>query len=54
MNSTFLDFEQPLADLDAKIRELGDAGEGHSLDIDSEIGALRDGCAGRHRTSSTT
>lgn len=42
MNSTFLDFEQPLADLDAKIRELGDAGEGHSLDIDSEIGALRD------------
>ena len=42
MNPTFLDFEQPLADLDAKIRELGDAGEGHSLDIDSEIGALRD------------
>ena len=42
MNPNFLDFEKPIAELDAKIQELTHAGEGHSLDIQDEIGKLRD------------
>jgi acetyl-CoA carboxylase carboxyl transferase subunit alpha len=42
MNPNFLDFEKPIAELDTKIQELTHAGEGHSLDIQEEIGKLRD------------
>jgi acetyl-CoA carboxylase carboxyl transferase subunit alpha len=42
MNPNFLDFEQPIAELDAKIQELTHAGQGHSLDIEDEVGKLRD------------
>jgi acetyl-CoA carboxylase carboxyl transferase subunit alpha len=42
MNPNFLDFEQPIAELDAKIQELTHAGQGNALDISDEIGKLRD------------
>ncbi|MBN8728501.1 MAG: acetyl-CoA carboxylase carboxyltransferase subunit alpha [Xanthomonadales bacterium] len=41
MNPNFLDFEQPLADLDAKIQELRNAGSGHALNIEDEVATLR-------------
>ena len=42
MNPNYLDFEQPIADLEAKIQELRQASQGSSLDADPEIQALRD------------
>ncbi|HET7556684.1 MAG TPA: acetyl-CoA carboxylase carboxyltransferase subunit alpha [Rhodanobacteraceae bacterium] len=42
MNPNFLDFEQPIAELDAKIQELTHAGQGNALDISDEVGKLRD------------
>ena len=42
MNPNFLDFEQPIAELDAKIQELRHASRGQSLNIDAEIVALQD------------
>ena len=42
MNPNFLDFEQPIAELDAKIQELRHASRGQSLNIDAEIAALED------------
>ncbi|HJU08194.1 MAG TPA: acetyl-CoA carboxylase carboxyltransferase subunit alpha [Rhodanobacteraceae bacterium] len=42
MNPNFLDFEQPIAELDARIRELTHAGQGSAVDIDEEVGRLRD------------
>ncbi len=36
MNPNYLDFEQPLADLEAKIEELRQAGAGSEIDIDRE------------------
>jgi acetyl-CoA carboxylase carboxyl transferase subunit alpha len=42
MNPNFLDFEQPIAELDAKIQELTHAGQGNALDISDEIVKLRD------------
>ena len=36
MNPNYLDFEQPLADLEAKIEELRQAGAGNAIDIDRE------------------
>lgn len=40
MNPNFLDFEQPIADLDAKIQELRRASHGQAFEIDEEIGKL--------------
>ena len=40
MNPNFLDFEQPIAELDAKIQELRNAGSGHALNIEDEIATL--------------
>ncbi len=40
MNAQFLDFEQPIAELDAKIRELRHASDGQAFNIDEEIGKL--------------
>jgi acetyl-CoA carboxylase carboxyl transferase subunit alpha len=42
MNPNYLDFEQPIADLEAKIQELRHANSGPAVDIDSEIHALQD------------
>jgi len=41
MNPNFLDFEQPIAELDAKIQELRLASRGQAIDIDAEIANLR-------------
>ena len=40
MNAHFLDFEQPIAELDAKIRELRHASDGQAFNIDEEVGKL--------------
>jgi acetyl-CoA carboxylase carboxyl transferase subunit alpha len=42
MNPNFLDFEQPIADLEAKIQELGRASSGQSVNIDAEVGGLQE------------
>ena len=42
MNPNFLDFEQPIADLEAKISELRHASTGPAVDIESEIRGLED------------
>jgi acetyl-CoA carboxylase carboxyl transferase subunit alpha len=42
MNPNFLDFEQPIAELDAKIQELRHASHGSAFNIEDEIGRLKD------------
>jgi len=42
MNPNFLDFEQPIAELDAKIHELRHASQGQAFNIDEEIRRLQD------------
>ncbi|RMR83944.1 Acetyl-coenzyme A carboxylase carboxyl transferase subunit alpha, partial [Pseudomonas coronafaciens pv. striafaciens] len=42
MNPNFLDFEQPIADLQAKIEELRLVGNDNSLNIGDEISRLQD------------
>ena len=42
MNPNFLDFEQPIADLEAKIQELRRASDGHSVNIDAEVEGLQE------------
>ena len=42
MNPNFLDFEQPIADLEAKIVELGRASTGQSVNIDVEVSGLQE------------
>jgi len=42
MNPNYLDFEQPIADLEAKIHELRQASNGPAVNIDTEINALQD------------
>ena len=42
MNPNFLDFEQPIAELDAKIEELRHASDGQALNIDEEVRRLRE------------
>jgi len=42
MNPNFLDFEQPIAELEAKIEELRHASHGQAVDIDEEVGRLRE------------
>lgn len=44
MNPAFLDFEQPIAELEAKIQELRYASQGNALNIEEEIGRLKDKC----------
>ncbi len=41
MNPNFLDFEQPIAELEDKLRELTAAGHDHAIDVDDEVGKLR-------------
>ncbi len=38
---TFLDFEKPIAALDARIKELRETAESGALDIDAEIAKLQ-------------
>jgi acetyl-CoA carboxylase carboxyl transferase subunit alpha len=42
MNPNFLDFEQPIAELEAKISELRHASHGSAFNIDEEIAKLRE------------
>jgi acetyl-CoA carboxylase carboxyl transferase subunit alpha len=42
MNPNFLDFEQPIADLEAKIQELRRASTGQSVNIDVEVSGLQE------------
>jgi acetyl-CoA carboxylase carboxyl transferase subunit alpha len=42
MNPNFLDFEQPIAELEAKIEELRHASDGQAFNIDEEVGRLRE------------
>jgi acetyl-CoA carboxylase carboxyl transferase subunit alpha len=39
--ATFLDFEKPIAELDARVAELRETAEAGALNIDSEIGRLQ-------------
>ncbi|GIX34115.1 MAG: acetyl-coenzyme A carboxylase carboxyl transferase subunit alpha [Lysobacterales bacterium] len=47
MSRVFLDFEQPIAELEAKIEELRHASSGSAVDIEEEIGRLREKIAAR-------
>ncbi|MBW8824498.1 MAG: acetyl-CoA carboxylase carboxyltransferase subunit alpha [Xanthomonadales bacterium] len=42
MNPNYLDFEQPIADLEAKIQELRQASTGPGVNIDNEVRALQE------------
>jgi len=42
MNPNFLDFEQPIADLETKIQELRRASTGQSVNIDTEVSGLQE------------
>jgi acetyl-CoA carboxylase carboxyl transferase subunit alpha len=42
MNPNFLDFEQPIAELEAKIQELRRASKGPAVNIDAEVAGLQD------------
>jgi len=44
MNPAFLDFEQPIAELEGKIQELRYASQGNAMNIEEEIGKLKDKC----------
>ncbi len=42
MNPNYLDFEQPIAELEAKIEELRLVGDGSDINLSDEVGKLRD------------
>ena len=42
MNPNFLEFEQPIAELEAKIEELRHASDGQAFNIEDEVGRLRE------------
>ena len=54
MNPNYLDFEQPIADLEAKIQELRNASAGPAVNVEAEVHALRTSCACAPRRSSAT
>ena len=41
MNATYLDFEKPIAELEAKIQDLRHASHGPALDVEAEVRGLR-------------
>lgn len=47
MNPNYLDFEQPIAELEAKIRELRNVGSDNSLNLEEEIQRLEAKCSDR-------
>jgi len=44
MSSTYLDFEQPIAEMEAKLAELRNVGSNHELNLDDEIRRLETRC----------
>ena len=40
MNPNYLDFEQPIADLESKIQDLRNASTGPAVNVDTEVRAL--------------
>ena len=42
MNPNYLDFEQPIADLEARIQDLRSASAGPAVNVDAEVHALKD------------
>jgi acetyl-CoA carboxylase carboxyl transferase subunit alpha len=50
MNPNYLDFEQPIAELEAKIRELRNVGSGVSMNLEEEIQRLEQKCRERTET----
>src|SRR6056297_1841228 len=44
MSSTYLDFEQPIAEMEAKLAELRNVGSSHELNLDDEIRRLETRC----------
>ena len=42
MNPNYLDFEQPIADLEAKLQDLRSASAGPAVNVDAEVHALQD------------
>ena len=42
MNPNYLDFEQPIADLESKIKDLRNASAGPAVNVDAEVKALED------------
>lgn len=44
MSSTYLDFEQPIAEMEAKLAELRNVGSSHELNLDDEIQRLETRC----------
>ena len=42
MNPNYLDFEQPIADLESKIKDLRSASAGPAVNVDAEVKALED------------
>ena len=42
MNPNYLDFEQPIADLETKIQDLRNASTGPAVNVDTEVRALQD------------
>ncbi len=46
MNPNFLEFEQPIAELEAKIEELRNVGSDNEININEEIGRLESKCSG--------
>ncbi|HEX7991121.1 MAG TPA: acetyl-CoA carboxylase carboxyltransferase subunit alpha [Stenotrophomonas sp.] len=42
MNPNYLDFEQPIADLESKIKDLRNASAGPAVNVDAEVKALQD------------
>jgi acetyl-CoA carboxylase carboxyl transferase subunit alpha len=47
MNPNYLDFEQPIAELEAKIRELRNVGSDNSINLEEEIERLEQKCSER-------
>lgn len=50
MSSTYLDFEQPIAEMEAKLAELRNVGSSHELNLEDEIRRLESRC--REQTES--
>jgi len=50
MNPNYLEFEQPIAELEAKIRELHNVGTDNALNLDNEIQRLQEKCRERIKT----
>ena len=50
MNPNFLEFEQPIAELEAKIRELRFVGDDNAINLEEEIARLQEKCEQRTKS----